>query len=81
MKLDTLERRDFLRRVGQGMLVASVGPGLAHSLGNSTAQAADGETRLTFGDLEPLVTVMQETPIDRLQPLIWLANSMMAVST
>ena len=43
-------RREFLADVGRGMLVASVGPALAHDLGlASAAMAAEGAERLTFG--------------------------------
>ncbi|MGC1276071.1 MAG: hypothetical protein WBC44_20400, partial [Planctomycetaceae bacterium] len=62
-------RRGFLADVGRGMFVASLGPALAADLG--LASAAEGEPepgRLTFGDLEPLVSVLQETPADRLLP-------------
>src|SRR5262245_35673226 len=64
-------RRQFLTEVGQGMLVASVGPFLAADLGLASRALADGKTseRLTFGSLEPLVTMMQETPADKLMSL------------
>lgn len=62
-------RRRFLSDVGRGMLVASVGTAVASDLG--LAQAADqDDPRLTFGDLEPLVALMQETPVNKLQPLL-----------
>jgi len=49
------------------MLVASVGSVLAQDLGLTPAAFADGEPgRLTFGALEPLVSLMQETPADKL---------------
>ena len=50
-------RREFLRDVGAG---------LATDLGLSTAFAAQGPERLTFGALEPLVSLMQETPAPQL---------------
>jgi hypothetical protein len=59
-------RREFLKDVSAGVVAASVGSGLAADLGFSTAFAADGPERLTFGPLEPLVSVMQETPAERL---------------
>ncbi len=64
------DRRQFLANVGSGMLVGSLGVGLATDLGISSAYAEDADDRLTFGDLEPLVTLMQETPLDRLQPVL-----------
>jgi hypothetical protein len=65
-------RREFLANVGQGMLVASVGSALALDLGLTTRAFADGagEKRLTFGAMEPLVAIMQDTPADTLLPLV-----------
>lgn len=60
-------RREFLADVGKGMLVASVGAPLAIELGLARALASDDSDVLTFGALEPLVTLMQQTPVDRLQ--------------
>ncbi len=57
-------RRGFLGDVGRGMLVAGVGFGTAFDMGLASAWADDHEgERLTFGDLEPLVGLMQETPV------------------
>jgi hypothetical protein len=64
------DRREFLADVGRGMLLASVGPALAAELGLASASAADGPDRLTFGDREPLVSLMQETPADKLLPVL-----------
>jgi len=62
-------RREFLSDVGQGMLMASVGSTLANDLGLATMALADeGAKPLAFGALEPLVALMQETPIERLLP-------------
>jgi len=63
-------RREFLSTVGQGMLVVSVGTQLAGDLGLAKASAADNDTprAINFGSLEPLVVLMQETPIERLLP-------------
>jgi len=65
-------RREFFGNVGRGMLVASVGLGAAVDLGLAPAWADDGEGggRITFGGLEPLVALMQETPADRIVPLL-----------
>src|SRR5262245_58366200 len=63
-------RREFLADVGRGMLVASVGPGLAADLGLVTAHAFEGGDALSFGDREPLVALMQETPADKLLPIL-----------
>ena len=63
-------RREFLADVGRGMLIASVGLSAAIDLELVAVQAADPQETLTFGDLEPLVEFMQETPTDRFLPLL-----------
>jgi hypothetical protein len=63
-------RREFLKDVGTGVVVASVGSSLAADLGFAPAFADQGPQRLTFGAREPLVSLMQETPADRLLPLV-----------
>lgn len=64
-------RREFLADVGRGMLVASVGAEIAKDLGlASAALAGEGPERLTFGPMEPLVSLMQETPVNRLLPAV-----------
>jgi len=59
-------RRGFLADVGRGALVASLGSTVATDLGLSPAFADSPGGRLTFGPLEPLVALMQETPADRI---------------
>jgi hypothetical protein len=63
-------RRGFLADVGRGALVATVGSGLAADLGLATALADDRKDRLSFGSLDPLVGLMQDTSIDRLVPTL-----------
>ncbi|MBI3880271.1 MAG: hypothetical protein HY301_09440 [Verrucomicrobia bacterium] len=63
-------RREFLADVGRGMLVASVGCGVAGELGLAPAFAADAPDPLDFGPLEPLVRLMQETPAKKLLPAL-----------
>src|SRR5437016_3028118 len=63
-------RRQFLAEVGRGMLVATVGSGVASELGLAPAFAADAPETLDFGSLEPLVRFMQETPVDKLLPAL-----------
>ncbi len=64
-------RRGFLADVGRGALVATLGSGMAVNLGLATARADGGHSdRLTFGDREPLVELMQETPANRLIPAL-----------
>ncbi len=63
-------RREFLADVGRGMLVATVGGGLASELGLAPTFAADVPDTLDFGALEPLVRLMQETPASRILPTL-----------
>lgn len=64
-------RREFLTDVGRGMVVASVGFGMASDLGLvSSALADEGSDSLSFGSLEPLVCLMQETPVSKLLPAL-----------
>ena len=64
------DRRQFLANVGSGMLVGSLGAALSGDLGISSAHAGEDNDRLTFGDMEPLVALMQETPLNRLQTVL-----------
>src|SRR5205085_1897328 len=63
-------RRDFLADVGRGMLVAGVGPALAADLGLASAFADEPPGTLSFGPMEPLVSLMQDTPADQLLPVL-----------
>lgn len=63
-------RREFLAEVGRGMLVTTVGSQVATGLGLSPALAEEGNDALTFGELEPLVCLMQETPAGQLLPAL-----------
>lgn len=65
-------RRGFLADVGCATLMATVGSSTAVDLGLAKAVAADGPEpeRLTFGVLEELVALMQETPADRIVPAV-----------
>src|SRR5580658_7291692 len=63
-------RREFLADVGRGMLVATVGSSVASQLELSSAQADERADALSFGPLEPLVCLMQETPVNRLMPAL-----------
>lgn len=63
-------RREFLSDVGKGMLVAGIGSSLASDLGLARGFADEPKQRLTFGTLEPIVSIMQETPIDQLLPTL-----------
>ncbi len=61
-------RREFFAEVGRGMLIASVGYEVANGLGLASALEDNSADELSFGSLEPLVRVMQDTPADRLVP-------------
>ena len=63
-------RRDFFADVGRGMLLASVGSAVATDLGLAPTWAEEASESLSFGKLEPLVALMEETSIDKLQPLL-----------
>jgi hypothetical protein len=68
--MNSRNRREFLEDVGRGMLVATLGSAAAFDLGLSPCIAGEPSQRLTFGALEPLVSLMQETPPDKLLPLL-----------
>jgi hypothetical protein len=63
-------RREFLAEVGRGMLVTTVGLEVATGLGLSPALAGEAADTLSFGPLESLVCLMQETPASRLMPVL-----------
>jgi hypothetical protein len=63
-------RREFLADVGRGMLVATVGCEIAGDLGLASVLAEETADTLSFGTLEPLVCLMQETPVSRLLPAL-----------
>jgi hypothetical protein len=61
-------RRQFLGEVGCGALTAALGFRVAEDLGVAPALGAEDPDLLTFGPLEPLVGLMQDTPADKLLP-------------
>jgi hypothetical protein len=63
-------RREFLADVSRGMVVATVGYNVATELGLTLGHAAEAPQPLDFGPLEPLVRLMQETPVNRLLPAL-----------
>ncbi len=63
-------RREFLGEVGKGMLIAGLGSTLVANLGLEPLLAGEGPEPVTFGDLEPLAALMQQTAPERLQPLL-----------
>jgi hypothetical protein len=52
------------------MLIAGFGPALAADLGLARLMAEEPPNRLNFGKLEALVCLMQETPADKLLPIL-----------
>jgi hypothetical protein len=52
------------------MLIASVGSGLAVDLGIGSVLAEEAAESLTFGKLEPLVALLQETGPEKILPLL-----------
>jgi hypothetical protein len=64
------KRRAFLADVGKGMLVTTIGASLATEMGLAQVSAHETSDRLTFGGLEPLVDMMENTPIEKVQRAI-----------
>jgi hypothetical protein len=62
-------RRQFLGGIGSGMLALGLGPTLFSEVGYSMSLAEAGD-KLDFGDLEPLVALMQEHGADQLMPVL-----------
>jgi len=63
-------RREFLVEVGQGMLAALIGPGLAAEMGLAGRTEAEEVARQTPEALERLVALLQETPPGNLMPTL-----------
>ncbi len=64
------QRRQFLCSIGAGALWAGLGPAFHAIWGVHTCHADQPTHRLTFGKRERLVSLIQETPIDRFLPAI-----------
>ena len=65
----SLSRRAFLGDVGKGMLVATVGSALAAEMGLAGVDQRE-EGRITFGEMEGLVRMLQETPVGKINAAI-----------
>ncbi|MSR31326.1 MAG: hypothetical protein EXR99_07465 [Gemmataceae bacterium] len=63
-----INRRELLSDAGKGMVIASVGSALAFDLGIAPAWCKETPDRLSFGNLDPLVDFIQETPAEKLLP-------------
>jgi hypothetical protein len=63
-------RRDFLADVGKGMLISTLGTSVASEFGIPQALGDERAERLSFGKMEPLVGLLQETPTDKLLPVL-----------
>ncbi|HXX93236.1 MAG TPA: hypothetical protein VEN81_06355, partial [Planctomycetota bacterium] len=69
--METLRsRRDFLANIGQGALLATLGAGTARAMGLAPFRPEEGPETLSFGAIEPLVCLMQETPVEKLLPAL-----------
>src|SRR5207248_108991 len=69
-RMSAQTRRDFFADVGKGMFLSALGASLAADLGLGAAWAAEEPGSLTFGDLEPLVSFMHETPPGKMLPAV-----------
>jgi hypothetical protein len=65
-----LTRREFLTDVGRGMVTVAVGYGMASELGLAAETEGAAAARLDFGSIEPLVRLMQDTPVNKLMPVL-----------
>jgi hypothetical protein len=63
-------RRRFLTEVGYGTLLATLGKAAVDLGFVSNAFAEDLDAPLEFGNMEPLVCALQETPLERLQSFV-----------
>ncbi len=61
-------RREVFSDIGKGMFAAAVGGSLALDIGLAPAWVDDEPNRLVFGNLEPLVAYLQDTPANKLLP-------------
>ena len=63
-------RREFLAHIARGAVAVSIGATAAREIGENTGWAEETAGELDFGAREPLVRLMQETPADRLLPVL-----------
>jgi hypothetical protein len=68
--MNPVSRRQFLEDVGRGTVVATLGTSLATDMGLGPAWAGAGADRLSFGRLDPLVNLLQETPPNRILTVV-----------
>jgi hypothetical protein len=66
----TTSRREFLSGVGKSVGFAALGFALTSRLGLAQVMSLIRRERLRFGNLDPLVDLLQETPADALLPLV-----------
>ena len=62
-------RRELFHDVGRGMFAAALGSVVASDLGLGFSAEEDPK-HLTFGDLDPLVSMLQETHPNKLMPKV-----------
>ena len=71
MPVSKTTRRQFLSDVGCGVLVGAVGATMASDLGLAKVFGDEVKSEsITFGNLESLVALMQETPVNKLLPTL-----------
>lgn len=63
-------RRGFLAEVGKGMMVATLGYQAAREIGVASVIGDEVSEKLSFGSLEPLVCLMQESNPQQLLPVL-----------
>ena len=66
----TSSRRAFLGGMGSSMVAVGLGAPLAARRGLALARGEDDLDALSFGELEPLAALMQETSPGKLQPIL-----------
>ncbi len=64
--MNSFSRRAFLSDVGRGMLAASVGFAAAAELELAPLHAEEEPGPLQFGSIEPLVRLLEETPVEKI---------------
>jgi uncharacterized protein YoaH (UPF0181 family) len=70
MVMHARTRRQFLAEVGRGMVVAGVGASVASDLGLCSAFAGEEAERIALGRWRPLVDLLQQTPLEKLQVML-----------
>lgn len=65
------DRRTFMSDTAKKMMLGTLGAGIINDLDLAPGLAEEKESpTVLFGELEPLVALLQETPLEKLQPLL-----------